>query len=193
MFSGATSAATPLISLDDAEQIAATVTGVTRVRAYWTWDQERQSPAITVYVGSKPDAPGTVTAVGELFPQGAGRFPLRAAPARGVDLTVSCQLVCATGTSEGAVKQAAAAALADTDVGLFSPARMAIGQRLYRSQVEAALMVEGVVAVFGLRVHPASPGDGPDEPLLDPGQDGYFSLPVAGLSISVVSASEVSS
>src|SRR5271165_5077559 len=36
MFSRATSAAAPLISLDDSERLAAIVTGVTRVRAYWT-------------------------------------------------------------------------------------------------------------------------------------------------------------
>ena len=46
--------ARPLISLDDGERLAATVSGVTRARAYWTWDPERQRPAITVYVASEP-------------------------------------------------------------------------------------------------------------------------------------------
>jgi hypothetical protein len=185
MFSGATSAAAPLISLDDAERLAATVTGVTRVRAYWTWDRERRCPAITVYLSSETDTTAAVTAVNELFPQGAARFPLHAAAARSVELAVSCQLLCPPDTVPDAVQEAAVTALTG-DAGLFSPGRMGIGQRLYRSQVEAALMVGGVVAVFGLHVHLAGPGDGPDELVLDPGQDGYFSLPAAGLSISVV-------
>jgi hypothetical protein len=182
MFSGATSAAAPLISLDDGERIAATVTGVTRVRAYWTWELDRQTPAITVYVGSKTDTDAAVKEVNKLFPQGAARFPLRADAAHSVDLAVSCQLELAAGTDPDAVRKDVVAALTGGD-GLFSPRRMAIGQRLYRSQVEAALMVDGVIAVSGLRVHLAGAGDGPDELVLDPGYDGYFSLPEGGLVI----------
>jgi hypothetical protein len=185
LFSGASSAAAPLISLDDAERLAATVSGVTRVRVFWTWDPERQRPAITVYVGSEFDTAAAVTAVNELFPLGAAHVPLTAAPARSVPLVVSCQLLCSAGTSTDEVRTAATQALTG-DAGLFSPGRMAIGQRLYRSQVEAALLAGGAVAVFDLRVHLAGPGDGPDEPVFDPGQDGYFSLPAEGLSISVV-------
>ena len=183
---GLTSAAAPLISVQDSERLAATVTGVTRVRAYRTWDHELRRPAITVYVGSEDDTAAVVTAVGRLFPRGASPVPLNAAPARGVGLAVRCQLRCSPGTDEDAVLAAATAALTGPG-GLFSPRRMAIGQRLYRSQVEAALMVGGVAAVSGLRVHVSGQPDDPRESVLDPGQDGYLMLAAGELSVSVVS------
>jgi len=179
---GATSASPPLISLGDSERLAATVSGVTRVRAYWTWDADVRCPAITVYVGSDTGTDAAVAAVGRLFPGGAARVPLRAAAARSVGLAVDCQLLAAPGAREDTVRAAATGALA----GLFSPARIAIGQRLYRSQVEGALTGGGLATVLSLNLHPREAGDGPDMPILDPDQDGYFSLAAADLTISVV-------
>lgn len=182
----ASAATAPVISLGDSERLAATVSGVTRARAYWTWDQELSRPAITVYVSSESDTAAAVTAVGRLFPSGTSRVPLTAAPAHGVPLAVRCQLRCLPGTQRDAVLAAATGALTGAD-GLFSPRRMGIGQRLHRSQVEAALMVGGAATVTGLHVHRPGQGDEPEETALDPGQDGYFSLPGKELSISVVS------
>lgn len=182
---GATSDSAPLISLSDSERLAATVSGVTRVRAYWTWDPEPGRPAITVYVGSEDDTDAAVTAVGRLFPRGTARVPLSAAPARGIGLAVDCRLLCSPGASEEGVRAAVTGALTGTG-GLFSPRRMAIGQRLYRSQVEAALMTAGVAAVLGLRVHRPGQDSAAGASVLDPGQDGYFSLQEKDLSISVV-------
>ncbi len=59
---GVASAFAPLISVRDGERIAATVSGVNRVRAYWTWDTGLRCPAITVYLASDTDA-GTAAAV----------------------------------------------------------------------------------------------------------------------------------
>jgi hypothetical protein len=181
----ATSASPPLISLGDCERLAATVSGVTRVRAYWTWDSGLHRPAITVYVGSETGIAAAVTAVSLLFSQGASRVPLSAAPARGVGLAVGGRLLCAPGATQDTVRTAATKALTGSG-GLFSPGRMAIGQRLYRSQVEGALTAGGIATVAGLSVHRQGEGSAPDEPALDPGQDGYFSLSAADLSISVV-------
>ena len=120
------------------------------------------------------------------------RIPIAVKPARAVDLTITCQLVASPGADQEAVKNQASAALADPGTGLFSPRRMSIGQRLYRSQVEAALMVSGVSAVLRLRITQASPGDDdppasarPDEPSLDPGPDGYFGLLPETLTVCV--------
>src|SRR5262249_17361613 len=110
------------------------------------------------------------------------RVPLRAAAARSVSLVVDCQLLGTPGASAATVRAAATAALAV----LFRPDRMAIGQRLYRSQVEGALTAGGRATVLSLRVHPSQADEGPDQPMLDPGQDGYFTLPAADLTISVV-------
>ena len=186
---GMSSASPPLISLGDSERLAATVSGVTRVRAYWTWDPDLRCPAVTVYVGTESGTAtavnAAVAAVGRLFPGSASRAPLRAAAARGVGLAVGCQLLGAPGASGDAVRAAAAQALTGTD-GLFSPGRTGIGQRLYRSQVEGALTAGGLATVLSLSVRRPGPDGAPDEPALDPGPDGYFSLAATDLTISVV-------
>jgi hypothetical protein len=72
---------------------------------------------------------------------------------------------------------------------------MGIGQRLYRSAVEAALSVPGVVAVHGLTVVRPVPalvgfpliGDVLDE-FFDPGEGAFFDLPPGNVSITGVSA-----
>ena len=190
LLSGVASATPPLISLDDCQQLAATVSEVTRVRAYWTWDADLQCPAITAYVGSEGSTAAAVTEVNELFGSGACRVPLSAAPAVSVDLALSCELLCSAGSTQSAIENAVANALTGSS-GLFSPSRMPIGQRLYRSQVEAALMVGGVVTVLGLCVQRAAPAGGSPrtglgDAVLDPGQGGFFSLPDAELTVSVV-------
>jgi hypothetical protein len=71
-----------------------------------------------------------------------------------VELSLAATLVVAADREVPAVVAAATAAIADPASGLFSPARMGIGQRLYRSAIDAALMVPGVVAVHQLAVGP---------------------------------------
>jgi hypothetical protein len=182
---GVTSVIAPLISRADSERLAATVSGVTRVRAYRTWDRQLRCPALTVYVSSDHDTSAAVAAVGRLFPGGAGYARLHVAPAHGVDLAVRGQLLCSRSLSEDDVVKAATEALTGAD-GLFSPRRTGIGHRLYRSQVEAALMVAGVTAVLGLHVRFPERDDGPQASVLDPGQDGYLRLRAQELSISVI-------
>ena len=179
------------ISPGDCEQAAVTVAGVTRVRAYWAWDQARRRPDITLYI----DADETVAAsVLAQLPLATSRLPIAVRTAQPVSLTISCRLVASPGASQEAIIDDASTALTDSSTGLFSPGRMTIGQRLYRSQVEAALTVSGVSAVLGLQISRtalAGNDDSPaaarhDEPSLDPGPDGYFSLPSQDLSVSVV-------
>lgn len=188
---GMNSVTAPLISLADSERIAATVSGVTRARAYWTWDAGLRCPAVTVYVGCGGDPATAVTAVSGLFPRDSARVPLNVAPARDVRLLVIGRLLCPAGAGQDVIRAATMALTGPA--GLFSPRRMRIGQRLYRSEVEAALMVPGVSAVLGLRVRRPGPGKPPDghgeardEPVLDPGQGGYFSLLAGDLAISAV-------
>jgi hypothetical protein len=76
------------------------------------------------------------------------------------------------------VVAAATAALADPTDGLFAAANMPIGQALYSSQIEAALLVDGAEAVYGLTVT----ADGIDlfstEPVggAEAGEGSYFVL-----------------
>jgi hypothetical protein len=90
-----------------------------------------------------------------------------------------------TGRLVPQVVAAATAAVSDGAGGLFSPDQMAIGQRLYRSAVDAALMVPGVAAVHDLTV--AGGGLTLDD-YLDPGPGAFFALPAAGLTITGVTA-----
>ena len=175
------------ISPGDCEQAAATVAGVTRVRAYWNWDQARRQPDISLYIDGDDAA---ATAVLAQLPLATSRLPIAVKTAEAVGLTISCQLAASPGASQQAIEQDACAALS----GLFTPDRMTIGQRLYRSQVEAALTVSGVRAVLRLQVRRTAPtgnDDSPaaarhDEPSLAPGPHGYFCLSPQGLSVSVV-------
>ena len=75
---------------------------------------------------------------------------------------------------------------------------MGIGQRLYRSAVDAALMVPGVVAVRDLTVTRSRsrtvgvlglvPRGQVLGEFLDPGEGSFFDLPPGNVSIAVVSA-----
>jgi hypothetical protein len=208
LVSSPASAAPPVISPGDCERLAATVTGVARARAYWTWDQAMHIPAVTLYVGGGGIGDhAAAKGVQGVIPSGSGRVPLHVEAATAVPLMISCCLLSLPGTSQHTIKAAAEHALSGAHAGLFSPQRMAVGQPLYRSEVEAALSVTGVAAVLSLRIrrtgatgpadpaggHPADDGAAAGHPmrdapeLIDPGQAGYFSLPAKALSIEVVS------
>ena len=139
------------ISATDYEAVASQAPGVTRAAAYWTFDEAEQRTLVTVYVGDDAGGRrgGERGAGGGRGPEPAGlggrREPDRARPV----------LHAARGRRPGPrrVVAAATAAFSDPAGGLFSPARMGIGQRLYRSAVDAALMVPGVVAVHELDGH----------------------------------------
>jgi len=183
---------TAAVSPGDCEHVAATVDGVTRVRAYWTWDRDRRSPGITLYIDSADAVPGVL----EQLPVATSRIPVAVLAAQPVYLSIVCQLRLVAGAppaDEPTIKDAATAALLDPAAGLFSPQRMAIGQRLYRSQVETALSVHGVRAVLGLRIariEPA-PGGGASRGAnarasFDPKADEYFQVRKDDLRIGVV-------
>ncbi len=79
------------------------------------------------------------------------------------------------------VVAAATAALGDVDAGFFSASAIGIGigNPLYSSQLEAALLVDGALAVHGLSVVTA---DGTEilgsQPVgwVDPGEGGFYTL-----------------
>ena len=82
----------------------------------------------------------------------------------------------------------ATAALTDPAAGLFSAASMAIGQPLFTSQVEAALLADGVHAVRSLSV---ADGGGRDifssEPVgrADPGEGSFYVLAASAITSTV--------
>ena len=138
------------VSAADYEAVAVRTPGVDRASAVWAFNPAEQRPVITVYAGDTQAAAGLARVA--LAASGDPNRPVTVTAASPIRLQLGCTLIVAAGRPLAAVAAAAAAALLDPDTGLFSPARMAIGQVLYRSQLDAVLSVPGVLAVTGLQV-----------------------------------------
>jgi hypothetical protein len=180
--------APPLISPGDYEKRAVTLPSVTRARAYWAWDHSRQCPAVLLCVAGGTDGKGIAAAVRKaLAPDPASRVPLEVRDAHAVPLSITCELLAPPGADDESIKTGAADALTDPHAGLFSPRRTAIGERLYRSQVQAALASSGAVAILSLKIERLEPARvSLGESRLDPGQNGYFTLSAKDLTVNVV-------
>jgi hypothetical protein len=170
------------ISGVDYEIVAGQAPGVSRVSAVWGFDEATQRTAVTVYVG---DDEGALTSA-EAALAGAEdpNRPVSVLLATARPLALSCTLLVAADRQLEEVQALALAALCDPTAGLFSPAAQGIGVRLYRSQLDSALMVPGVLAVHELSVGAEGV---PLADLLDPGAGAYFALAAEDASISVVS------
>ena len=145
------------ISAADYEAVAVRTPGVDRAKAVWAFNPAEQRPVITVYVGDTQAAAGLARTA--LAASGDPNRPVTVTAASPIRLQLGCTLIVAADRPPAAVAAAATAALLDPDIGLFSPAGLAIGQVLYRSQLDAVLSVPGVLAVTGLRVTvPGGPG-----------------------------------
>jgi hypothetical protein len=184
------------ISADDYVTIAQQTSGVDRARAYWTWDPTSQRATIKIYVGDGTGSVGLAT--NALAGSEDPNRPVTVVAATPIALQISCGLVVDPTAVAADVLAAAQAAL----IALFAPANMAIGQQLYSSQIEAALMVPGATAVQGLQVLESGqaryerarffdlPGVREDDPVIvisdelfagpigvaDPGEGAYFAL-----------------
>ena len=173
------------ISATDYEVIAAHTPGVSRTAASWTFDQAGQRTLVTIYVDGGQAAAAAASAA--LAGAGDPNRPVAVLPANPVELRLSCTLVVAADRQVTAVVAAATAAVSGTE-GLFSPALMGIGQRLYLSAIDAALMVPGVTAVHDLAV--TTPGGQTLDEVLDPGADSFFDLPPANVTIGGVTTGD---
>ncbi len=167
------------ISADDYETVAAIAPGVTRARAYWTWDGGRQRALVKVYAGD--DAGAATAARNALAGAEDPNRPVAVVQATPINLTIACTLEISPDMVADAVASAAGASL----TVLFAPATMGIGRPLYTSEVEAALSVEGVVAVHGLS---ATAGGGGEifsgEPVgwADPGEGAFYVLATSSIT-----------
>ena len=141
------------ISADDYAAVAAQAPGVTRAQATWSWDGTHQRALVKVFVGD--DANAVQAAQSALAGAGDPNRRVAVEQAVPVELAVAGTLVVAADRTPADVAAAATAALAD----LFSPARMGIGQSLYTSEIEAALLVDGAAAVHSLSATTAGGAD----------------------------------
>jgi predicted phage baseplate assembly protein len=183
------------ISAVDYEVVASQAPGVNRARAYWTFDAQQQRTLVKVYVND--DAGAVQSATNALVGAEDPNRRVTVAGAQGIALTVACTLVVAPDRQQADVVTAATTALCDPETGLFTPGRIRIGQFLYRSQIDAALSVPGVLGVHQLQVTweivlnffgfiwtlPLSL-----EEVADPGEGAYFHLDATNLAISGVTA-----
>ena len=176
-----------VISATDYEQAAAQAPGVSRAAAYWTFDGAEQRTLVTVYVGD--DQAAVKAAAAALKGADDPNRPVSVVGANPIELSLSCTLVVAAGQQASqAITTAAEAAVSDSAGGLFSPGRMGIGQRLYRSAIDAALMVPCVVAVHDLEVIWEDKGkDKVLDEFFDPGEGSFF-LPPGTVDIVEVNA-----
>jgi predicted phage baseplate assembly protein len=170
------------ISALDYEVVAAQAAGVTRTKAYWTFDAAEQRTMVKIYVND--DAGGVVTATQALAGSDDPNRPVTVAAAQPIDVSVSATLVVAANRVVNDVVATTTAAFTDPATGVFSPAQMGIGQWLYRSRIAAALSVPGVVAVHQLEVTWTVALD----QVADPGEGGYFQLLPANLTLTGVPA-----
>ncbi len=164
------------ISAADYEAVAAQAPGVARARAYALWNPDQQRTLVTVFVGD--DAGATVAARRALTGSSDPNRPATVTLATPFGVTVAGTLLVASDRDPAAVLNAATAAVADPSDGLFSAANMGIGRGLHRSALEAALLVDGTVAVHALTVTGDDGADifaGPGGSA-DPGQGSFFRL-----------------
>ena len=171
------------ISAADYETIAAQTPGVSRAAASWGFGPAGPRALVKVYVDGGQAAAAAANAA--LAGAGDPNRPAVVLAATAVELGLSCTLVVAADRQVTAVLAAATAAVSGAAGGLFSPARMGIGQRVYRSAIDAALCVPGVIAVHDLTV---TWGDLVLDEVFDPGADSFFDLPPGNVTIGGVSA-----
>jgi hypothetical protein len=187
------------ISAVDYEVIASQAPGVSRVAAQWTLDEPTQRTMVTIYVDGGPAAVTAASAA--LAGSDDPNRPVSVIGATAIDLWLTCTLVVAADRQVPAAVAAATAAISHSADGLFSPAVMGIGQRLYRSAIDAALMVPGVVAVHNLTVTwLTAPSGGRFSPefrfirfldeFFDPGESSFFDLPPGNVTMVGVSAGD---
>ena len=169
------------VSVFDYEALAAQAPGVTRARAVWAWNDLRQRCLVTVYVGD--DAAAVSSAAQTLAAAGDPNRPVQVTPATAVQAALALTLIVTPGMDADAIKAAATAALADPDTGVFSANTLPIGQPVFDSQIEAAVLsVKGAVAIAQATFTRGGAADA--GPLHDPGEGGYFALTAADVSIT---------
>jgi hypothetical protein len=170
------------VSVFDYEALAAQAPGVTRARATWSWSNALQRAAVVVYVGDDQPAADSARAVLQAAGDPNRPIDVQRATARAVSLTLT--LLVEAGWDEDMVTAAVNAALLDPTTGLFCPNRMGIGQTLFDSQIEeAVLAVAGTVAITQARL--SVDGILSAGPLHSPGEGGFFTLDPLDLTLTL--------
>jgi len=166
----------------DYQALAAGAPGVNRAQAVWSWNAANQQAGVTVYVAGEPNVADSVQKL--LNAAGDPNRPVSVVPATEIDIALTLDLIVKAGWDQDAIKAGVIAALCDPMTGLFSPAKLGIGQALFDSMIEAAVLsVDGMVAIksskFTIDQWPYF------GPLYSPGEGAFFSLDPASLAPSM--------
>ena len=173
------------VSAFDYQALAAQAPGVTRASAVWTWDDARQRTLVTVYVGD--DAAARMSAATVLSAAGDPNRPVKVVQASEVVTALTLTLAIVPGTDQDAIAALVMAALADPLAGLFASGNLPIGQPLFDSQIEAAVLaVPNVVAITAAQF--TANGAPESGPLHAPGEGAYYALDAADIALTLEAA-----
>jgi hypothetical protein len=169
------------VSVFDYQALAAQVPGVTRAGAVWGWDDARQRALVQVYVGD--DAAAAPAAQTALAAAGDPNRPVKVTQAMEIYVALAISLVVTPGMDTTIITAAVATALTDTEAGLFGAWNMGIGQTVFASQIEAAVLgVTGAVAITAFTF--TANGAVVDGPIFNPGEGAYFTLDPADINLA---------
>jgi hypothetical protein len=137
------------VSVDDMQVVAAGAPGVRAATAEWRWSKDKQRPVVQIwYIG---DANARTTVSQRLRRVSDSTTPIAVDVATPIVLRLAIDVEIDARYLDDVVLPQVRAALMDGELGVLAPARIGIGQPLFRSQVfAAALSVEGVIDVRGL-------------------------------------------
>jgi len=171
------------ISGDDYETIAAQAPGVSRARAYWTWDAVEQRSLVVVYVGDDTSA---VTAAEIALRNAADpNRPIRVKRAIAIPIRLQLSVQIDSIYVPAPVLEQVKTALLDAEIGLFGLQKTRIGQSIYQSQIYAAcLQVPGVMAIHGLLFLKGTSFSLETRFRHDPGEGKFYQLSAENLSLT---------
>jgi hypothetical protein len=169
------------VSVFDFEALAAQVPGVTRASAVWAWNDTRQRTLVTVYVGDDSGAAAAATTA--LAAAGDPNRPVLVVQATQIPVALTLTLLVTPGMDTTIITAAVVTALTDIEVGLFGAWNMGIGQTVFESQIEAAVLgVSGAVALTAQGF--IANGITEAGPLHNPGEGAFYTLDPADINLT---------
>jgi len=169
------------VSVFDYQALAAQTPGVTRASAVWAWNDARQRALVTVYVGDTPAAQASAQAA--LSAAGDPNRPVVVIQASDVAVALTVTLITTPGMDVNLISANVATALTDTEAGLFGSWNMNVGQVVFDSQIEAAVLaVQGAVAITSMTFQANGAVD--PGPLHNPSESGFFTLDPSDINLT---------
>jgi predicted phage baseplate assembly protein len=166
------------VSVFDYQALADQVPAVTRSRAVWGWNDAQQRTQVTLYVGDT--AAAAQAAQTSLALVGDPNRPISIVAATQIRVILHLTLYVTPGMDTTIIGNGITAALTDEETGLFGAWNLDIGETLFDSQIEAAVLgVQGVVAIIALSFRANRRLE--TGALHFPGEGGFYTLAPADL------------